>query len=407
MDEVKKKNYILINSLGGGGAERQVSLISTLNEIDKIILLEPIITYDIPKEKLIFLSNSPNSILQKALLLFTISSKLKKIGVDKNANLFCFLQLSYILGLIAKFVLKCKFIICIRTSPFGFYEQYKGLKIPFFIYKFILKKADKIICNSKTSELQLKEKLNLNQAVTISNGYNIGALQSLSKESLGEFDTLFNSNKVLITVGRLLHDKGQWHLIRIYHELLKKEKNIKLVILGEGPLLVELIGLCNKLNLTSFNYLKDENPIEKECDVYFLGFQRNPYKFVSKSYLFLLSSLYEGLPNVVLESLIINTPCVLSDCNSGPKEILLPESDLLKVSVDVVKSEYGYLIPPFDGIEKFNTTNLNKTELQWVHTIQNLIPNSSLYLSMKSNSKTYILEYEMSKVQLKWKAFFK
>ena len=43
MDEIKKKNFILINSLGGGGAERQLSLISKLNEIDKIILLEPIV----------------------------------------------------------------------------------------------------------------------------------------------------------------------------------------------------------------------------------------------------------------------------------------------------------------------------------------------------------------------------
>lgn len=404
MDEIKKKNFILINSLGGGGAERQVSLISTLNEIDKIILLEPIVSYDIPKDKLIFLSNSPNTILQKVILLFTISSKLNKIGVDKNANLFCFLQLSYILGLITKFVLKCKFIICIRTSPFGFYEQYKGLKIPFFIYKYILKKADKIICNSKTSEIQLKEKLNLQQAITISNGYHIESLQKKANESIDELDQVFKNNKVLITVGRLIHDKSQWNLIRIFKELLKKENDLKLVILGEGELLNNLISLCQSLNLTVFNYKENIELDNKEADVYFLGFVKNPYKYVSKSKLLILTSLYEGLPNVVIESLIVKTPCILSDCYTGPREILLPNSDLLSQTNKEVVADCGILLPVFDGKEIFIESELNIIEKIWVKSISTILSQEHLITNMKLSCENINQNYNQDFILSQWRS---
>ena len=385
MDEIKKKNFILINSLGGGGAERQVSLISKLNEIDKIILLEPVVNYPIPNHKLCYLSTQPIATFTKIKTLFTAPFKLKKIGLDRNTNLFCFLQFSYILGFLCKILFKCNFIICIRTSPIGFYKEYKGTKIPFFIYKFILNRADKILCNSETSCLQLKSILKNKNIHSISNGYDIVNIKNKSSEEIGELDHLFANHEILITVGRLVHDKSQWNLIRIFSALRKNKPTIKLVILGEGPLLEPLIRLSKSLNLNVFDSHNTTQKIDNEYDVFFLGFVQNPYKYVSKSKLFILTSLYEGLPNVVIESLIVNTPCIVSDCLTGPREILFPDTDLLTQTKNEMLADCGILLPVFDGNECFINSENNEVEDLWISSISKLLMNEDGYQKMKEN----------------------
>ena len=52
------------------------------------------------------------------------------------------------------------------------------------------------------------------------------------------------------------------------------------------------------------------------------GFVHNPYKYVCRSEVFVLSSLYEGFPNSLLEAMVVGTPVVATDCQSGPREIL-------------------------------------------------------------------------------------
>jgi glycosyltransferase involved in cell wall biosynthesis len=406
MDEIKKKNFILINSLGGGGAERQVSLISKLNDIDKIILLEPIVNYPIPNYKLCYLSTQPNATFTKIKTLFTFPFKLKKIGLDRNTNLFCFLQFSYILGFLCKILFKCNFIICIRTSPIGFYKEYKGIKIPFFIYKFILNRADKILCNSKTSCLQLKSILKNKNIHSISNGYDIVNIKNKASEEIGELDRLFANHEILITVGRLVHDKSQWNLIRIFSALRKNNPTIKLAILGEGPLLESLIRLCKSLNLNVFDSHNTTQKIDNEYDVFFLGFVENPYKYVSKSKLFILTSLYEGLPNVVIESLIVNTPCIVSDCLTGPREILFPDADLLTQTKNEMLADCGILLPVFDGNECFINSENNEVEDLWISSISKLLMNEDGYQKMKENCSKIQDRYNENFILTLWQNHF-
>ena len=95
----------------------------------------------------------------------------------------------------------------------------------------------------------------------------------------------------------------------------RKKKNIKLIILGKGQEKKKLIQLRNKLNLTK--------------KIQFFNFN-NPNKFYKRSGIFVLSSLFEGLPNVLLESMSYGLPIVSTNCLSGPKEIL-------------ENNKYGYL----------------------------------------------------------------
>ena len=106
-------------------------------------------------------------------------------------------------------------------------------------------------------------------------------------------------------MGRLSKPKGQWHLIRAFKKVKETIKDMKLIILGRGELEDYLKQLVEELNL--------------EKDVYFLGFQKNPFKFISKSKIYLFPSLYEGFGFPVIEAMACGIPVVCSDKASLPE----------------------------------------------------------------------------------------
>ena len=65
--------------------------------------------------------------------------------------------------------------------------------------------------------------------------------------------------------------------------------------------------------------------------IHFLGFQKNPYSYLKNAMFFVLSSLNEGMPNVILEALACGTPVVSFDCLSGPSEMIINKSNGLLV----------------------------------------------------------------------------
>lgn len=128
---------------------------------------------------------------------------------------------------------------------------------------------------------------------------------------------------VIIGVGRLERQKDFPTLIRAYAQL-REHRPMRLMILGEGqdrPILEELIqdlGLGQEVLLP--------------------GFVPNPYAYLAKASVFVLSSLFEGLPTALIEAMAAGTPVISTDCKSGPAEILL-------------NGKYGPLVPVGD-VEK-------------------------------------------------------
>ena len=112
---------------------------------------------------------------------------------------------------------------------------------------------------------------------------------------------------VIIAIGRLHKQKNYRDLVRAFAQL-QSVKPSRLVILGEGDERASLEQLINDLDVAD--------------KVWMPGFVDNPYAYLARSELMVLSSSWEGLPNVLLESLALNVPIVSTDCPSGPKEIL-------------------------------------------------------------------------------------
>ena len=112
---------------------------------------------------------------------------------------------------------------------------------------------------------------------------------------------------VVLSAGRLRPQKDFPTLLRAFSEVVKS-RPARLVILGEGPLLERLKALARELR------------IDRAVD--FPGFQANPIAYMAKARVFALSSQYEGLPSVLIESMACGTPVVSTDCPHGPREIL-------------------------------------------------------------------------------------
>jgi glycosyltransferase involved in cell wall biosynthesis len=112
---------------------------------------------------------------------------------------------------------------------------------------------------------------------------------------------------VIMGVGRLEKRKDFPNLIRAF-ALLRKKRPLRLMILGEGEDRGMLEALIQKLELSN--------------DVRLVGFVDNPYAYMKQADVFALSSIFEGLPTVLIEAMALGTPIVATDCESGPREIL-------------------------------------------------------------------------------------
>lgn len=125
---------------------------------------------------------------------------------------------------------------------------------------------------------------------------------------------------VILSVGRLTKQKDFPTLIRAF-ALVRTERSARLMILGEGEERPKLEALVRELGL--------------EDDVSMPGFVDNPYAYMARAAVFVLSSLWEGLPTVLIEAMAVGTPVVSTDCPSGPSEILM-------------NGKYGSLVPVGD-----------------------------------------------------------
>ncbi len=228
---------------------------------------------------------------------------------------------------------------------------------------------------------------------------NIKAVKSLSQEPLLDFEILFRNYHVIINVGRLEDVKGQWYLIRIFSQLLKRKTDIKLVILGEGYLKEFLVKLSRELGLKTF--VIGEDKFSEDYDCYFLGFQRNPYKFIANSTLFVGTSIGEPLGLVIIESLALGIPVIYSD-SFGPREILAPNTDVEYMCSEPEFAEYGVLMPLFEPKIKEANEPLDKIELMWVDTIMNILSDTELRNMYSKKGLHRALEFDIEAIKGKW-----
>lgn len=174
-----------------------------------------------------------------------------------------------------------------------------------------------------------------------------------SEQEVDEHDRVLLNSPFILQVARLdERQKNHLKMIEIFHELKKKGIEEKLYILGDVD---SLAGNSHELLVSKIKELQLEN----ECLL--IGGRKNPMPFMKNARLFIHTANYEGLPTVLIESMICGVPVVAFDCPTGPREIL-------------ADGQYGGLIP-MDNDELFIETafEILKNEHKRAHYVS-LLP---------------------------------
>ena len=227
----------------------------------------------------------------------------------------------------------------------------------------ICSRADKIVCCSKVIEEEIKRQFVGKDVVNIPNSYDITyisqqAAEDISSEDLSIFE---NGNRVLIAVGREDDVKGYWHLIRSFSKVVQIVENARLLIIGEGEYLedkkfAEALGIKDK--------------------VFFTGVKRNPFTYVKRACLYLLTSLNEGFPNALVEAMALEKPVMATNCQSGPAEILFENFRKAVDDTIAYHADYGVLLPMVSKKKNLQTEELEEAETIMAEEIIHMLTNA-------------------------------
>jgi len=363
-----KKIGLLIDTLIGGGAERIVlnfaETFSDLGHEVHIILLKNVIEHEIDLNfyTVHYLSEdgvlAKNKWLNKIRMAKKLQQKVLKLESD-NQKFDLFISNSEDMDLVGRKAKLDNFCIRYRNSM---YEYYYSKFKDFTGFKRFRRQVK--------YKWQFKNRYNNQNIVTVSKAlieditHKMGVKPRVIKNIYNPFDfdkirqkgSLINkkipNDKYIVYVAKFENRKNQILLLEAY-----KKSNIKLPLVLIGDVHTD----SDRQYLSSIKEKIKELNIESQ--VLFPGFQVNPYPWIKNAELFAMSSNSEGLPLVLVESFILGTKVVSTDCPTGPNELLIgefsqflsPVGDIEKLANNITKALRDYPEMPTAFLDKFKS----------------------------------------------------
>lgn len=229
---------------------------------------------------------------------------------------------------------------------------FRSIKFNEFLFK-----NRPFICVSKGIEQLVVKDFPLLKTTTIYNFVDV----KLSKTPLNV------SEKYILAIARMDFENVKQIdvLLECYAKSILPKNDIRLIILGDGIRLEEMKILANKLNIADF--------------VDFKGFQPNTENYYKNAFFTILTSKYEGLPTVLVESLTMNTPVISFDCETGPNEII---------------------------IDRFNGLLIeNQNQTKMINGMNELVGNEELYQSLKQNAQNSVEQFQLKAICNQWEQY--
>ncbi len=210
------------------------------------------------------------------------------------------------------------------------------------------------------------------RCMTIENLIDLDRIERKSHSDLPEDHAEFYaSHRVVSTVGILSRHKGHWELLKAFELLRDRVPDAGLVIVGHRGLLESQI----KEMAARHKYADD---------ILFVGYQSNPFKYISKSSVFALSSISEGFPNALIEAMVCGTPCVSTACKTGPCEIMFNEFQRPEPKDEYIVCDNGILTPVFDGKIDYDYRNKSVAHHVYADALERVLTDTELAKQMSA-----------------------
>jgi len=299
------KILFVIYSIYGGGAEKQMQYI--LKYIDRKKFQPYLALFQMTgKEKDVVPADVDVYDLSTKLrpasffLFFKLAKLIKRIKPDK---ILSFMWGVNTVAVPAALICGVKIIAGERTFPMRSVERYGLGRIRRQLISFWYRRAEKIIANSDA----VRESLIKDFCIPAANTEVIhnGIIEEEVRNKSGEQVQGIPEGEFVISAGHLEEVKNYGFLIEVMAQV-NKTKKVPLVILGEGPM----------------RHCLEKKAQAADIELILPGHVRNPFPFIKKSFVFVLTSLYEGSPNALLEAMACGVPVVAVDSPGGIREMI-------------------------------------------------------------------------------------
>jgi len=340
---------ILNNTLGAGGAEKNCVILC--NELaNKGIDVELWITRlgDSPLLKLIDSRVKVRSIPGKRVR--NSFSHLKRMLIDSNSKTILIYNIELLIP--AFFInkiynLKLKIIARSITTLSYDYNNYNYFtkKIWFYLIGYTGNRISKMIAQSEGMKEDLIKNFNINESkITVIPNPSFNFIDN------AKVNIIENKNELLF-VGRITEAKGIQYLLQIFQIAQNEIPDLHLTIVGTGEILPEIVDKVINLGLSKY--------------ISFEGYQTDLAKYYTSAKLTVLTSIVEGFPNVLIESISYGTPVISFDCPSGPRDIIVPHENGILIEHLNVSAFANAIINVMNGKIVFDKKKVINTSLKY------------------------------------------
>ena len=233
------------------------------------------------------------------------------------------------------------------------------------LLRLFCRRSDRVISCSRLIRRELEERFSCRKVCTLYNPFDLAAIQEQSREA-GEKERLpfAGCGRVIVSMGRQDDVKGFWHLIKSFSILHRKYEDARLLIVGEGDFreyweLAEALGISDAVS--------------------FPGVKKNPFPYLALGRMYVMTSINEGFPNVLVEAMSLGIPVISANCMTGPAEILSDDFDAVSRRQEYLDADYGILIPVRDAKKVLDAAVITEEERKLSEQMERLLSDEALH----------------------------
>ena len=399
------KIAFIISNLYGGGAERaEINIMNALSEKHDVTAIcyrncDPDRNYPLaPGVRLVYLK--PRYPVESHLAVLDWFARLEQIRHLRKRERFDAV-VSFLDGANAYNIMTArdgKTVISIRNliSKSGRHRTSKDISPEHALVDSVARRfqnrADAIICVSEdvAQDQMIHFHVASGKVSVIHNFVDPAMVQSMAQEENRDpaFLGFVESHDILFgNCGRLVFQKGQWHLLKAFSQVVKEYPHAGLFIIGEGKLEPYLKEMISGYGLSEH--------------VMLCGYQTNPIKYMKYADWLVHSALYEGMSNTVLEAMALGLPVICTDC-AGTRELLTPERQYGQAVETLLMGDYGIITRLEPDREDLQSPTVTEGEEYLSVAMRQAIDNPALRLKYSKASLERVIEFSREEKISEW-----